>query len=349
VEQPPTRYVRSADGVRIAWTETGAGGATVVLAANQITDFRRDSPGTLRFEAVEWLIERFRVVRYDHRGTGSSQRKVERQGQDAWVEDLEAVVRASGGAPAIVIAPSQASPYGAVFTARHPELVSHLVLHGAYPAGAKASGLEDEVSRSDAMIELIRVGWDAPNPAARTLVVASLFPDMRPQELAWIANLPLMINREDALRFFSASALQDARDFFPRIRTPTLVMATAEDPVVLPEWSRMVAASIPGAVYVELPGRNHIPLKHDPSWGPYHDHLLAFVADPAPRADRLACLSARERDILAGVCAGLSNEAIALQRNISPKTVRNHLTSIFDKLRVRSRTQAALLASGAAT
>ena len=59
---------------------------------------------------------------------------------------------------------------------------------------------------------------------------------------------------------------------------------------------------------------------------------------PAPRREHLGSLSNWERQILDGLCAGLSNEAIAPERNVSPKTVRNHLTHIFDTLQVNSRT-----------
>jgi DNA-binding CsgD family transcriptional regulator/pimeloyl-ACP methyl ester carboxylesterase len=256
------------------------------------------------------------------------------------------VVRAAApGERVILFGTSQASIYSAIFAARYPERLTHLVLYGAYPVGYRASGDPEGLRRSEAFLELIRLDWDGPNPVARAMVQTTVFPEPRPQELAWQENLPHMVTREDALRFFKAHDEQDARPHLDSIRTPTLVMATADDRMVLPEWSRAVAAAIPGAVYVELPGYNHVPLPYDPSWEPFFDHLVAFASAPQPPADRLADLSTRERDILDGVCAGLSNEAIALQRNISIRTVRNHLTRIFDKLRVRSRTQAALLAS----
>jgi pimeloyl-ACP methyl ester carboxylesterase len=344
--QDIVRYVRSADGTRIAWTEGGSGSQTLVWAANHITDIQYDPKFSNRWDQIERLQARFRVVRYDHRGCGSSQRNVLRQGQEAWVEDLTAVIdAASPNRPVVLAAPSQSSLYGATFAARHPERLSHLVLQGAYACGALANGSAEGAARVGATLELIRLNWDSVNPQTRMMVATGFFPEPTANELAWVARLPQVISSEDALRFFKADAEQDAGHNLAKIKTPTLVMASAEDPVILPEWTRVVAASVPGARYVEFPGKNHIPLLRDGSFQAHFDHLLAFTQSGRP--DRLAGLSDRERDILAGVCAGLSNEAIALQRSISEKTVRNHLTRIFDKMRVRSRTQAVLAATGA--
>jgi pimeloyl-ACP methyl ester carboxylesterase/DNA-binding CsgD family transcriptional regulator len=344
------RYVRSADGARIAWTESGSGAGrqTVVLAANHITDIKNDANFQNRHDQIQRLNRHFRVVRYDHRGCGSSQRNVKRQGQDAWVEDLEAVVRAaSPDGPVVVSSPSQSSPYGAAFAAQHPELVSRLIIHGGYSCGGVAAKLPEAVAREKATLELIRVGWDTPNPQTRMLVATAFFPEPTADEIRWAERLPDMINREDALRFFEADALQDARKHLGKIRAPALVTACADDPVVLPEWSRIVAAAIPGAQYVELAGKNHIPVVRDPFFEPYFKLFVEFAQGAEPRRERLGCLSRRERQILDGLCAGLNNEAIALERDISPKTVRNHLTRIFDKLQVNSRTQAILLATRA--
>jgi pimeloyl-ACP methyl ester carboxylesterase/DNA-binding CsgD family transcriptional regulator len=348
VSSAPIRYVRSADGVRIAWTESGAGRQTVVLAANHVTDIKNDAAFQNRHDQIQRLTREFRVVRFDNRGCGSSQRHVERQGQDAWVEDLEAVVRAaSPHEPVVLSAPSQASPYGAVFAAQHPELVSRLIIHGGYDCGPFAGGNPEGVARTMATLEMIRVGWDVRNPQTRMLVATAFFPEPTADEIRWAERLPDMINREDALRFFEADARQDARTHLANIRTPTLVTACADDPVVLPEWTRAVAAAIPGAQYVELPGKNHIPVVRDAFFEPYFKLFSEFAKAAEPSGEHLGCLSKRERQILDGLCAGLSNEAIALERNISPKTVRNHLTRIFDKLQVNSRTQAVLVATRA--
>jgi pimeloyl-ACP methyl ester carboxylesterase len=348
VSSEPIRYARSADGARIAWTESGVGPQTVVWAANHITDIKNDRLFPNRWDQIERLSAHFRLVRYDHRGCGSSQRNIPRQGQDAWIEDLEAVVRAaSPDTPVVLHAPSQASPYGAVFAARHPELISRLHMHGAYDRGGLASKLPKVVAHTKAVVEMVRASWDSPNPQTRIMVATSFFPEPTPAEIAWAERLPQIMSAEDAVRFFEADGLQDAREHFGKIRTPTLVTAAAGDPVVLPEWTRAVAAMIPGAEYVELPGKSHIPIVSDAVFEPYLEQVIRFARLAAGPQNRLADLSRRESEILDGLCAGLSNEAIALQKNISIKTVRNHLTRIFDKLAVNSRTQAVLAATRA--
>lgn len=342
------RHVRSADGVRIAWTESGSGRQTVVWAANHITDIANDRAFPDRWDQIVRLNAHFRVVRYDHRGCGSSQRNVERQGQEAWVEDLEAVVRAaSPDAPVVLSAPSQASPYGAIFTARHPELVSRLLMHGAFANGALASDLPEVVAHGRAVVDMVRASWESRNPQTRMMVATSFFLEPSPAEIAWAERLPQMINAADAIRFFEADLRQDARESLGTIRTPTLVTCAAEDPVVLPEWTCAVAASIPNAEYIVLPGLHHIPVVRDAVFEPYLEHFIAFARRAVAPESRLSGLSPRECEILDGLCAGLSNEAIALQRNISVKTVRNHLTRNFDKLGVNSRTQAVLAATRA--
>lgn len=338
------RYARSTDGVRIAWAICGEGPQTMVMAANHITDIKRDWDNPLRRPALEKFSNRFRVVRYDHRGCGSSQRSVERQGLDAWVEDLEAVVDAAGlDQPFILLGLSQGARTAAAYAARHPQRVSHLVLYGAVACGAHASGEADHIAREEAILELMRLTWGADYPGGRMLVASGLIADATTEEMAWFnAGLPQAARTEDAIRFFRANSEGDSRPILGRIRTPTLVMQTEADGVVRAEWGQAFAAAIPHAAYVELPGRNHIPRPRDPGFAPFFEQLDKFVA-LQQEASPLDALTARERQILEAVWMGLSNEAIGLSLGISVKTVRNHLTSIFDKLQVNSRTQAAML------
>jgi pimeloyl-ACP methyl ester carboxylesterase/DNA-binding CsgD family transcriptional regulator len=337
-------YARSADGARIAWTARGKGPRTLVQASTHLGDFKRDWDNPIAAPAQARLTQHFRVIRYDHRGSGSSQRNVQRQGQDAWVEDLEAVTRAANiREPFVLMAMSQAGPFAAVFAARNAARLSHLVIYGAAPNGPYASGNADSIAMRKAMVEMMRVGWSNDFPGPRRLVMNNLVIDATAEETEWFdRNSRAVADAEDQARFLEADGDCDARPYLSKIATPTLVMQADQDTCVIPEWSRAFAAGIPGAQYVEIPGKNHIPLERDPGYEHFFQHLFDFTLGKAWVDGPLAALSVREREILDDVCAGLSNEAIALRRNISTKTVRNHLTKVFDKLGVISRTQAVL-------
>jgi DNA-binding NarL/FixJ family response regulator len=129
------------------------------------------------------------------------------------------------------------------------------------------------------------------------------------------------------------------------VRTPTLVLHGRNDEVVPIAEGRLIAALIPGAQFVELESRNHILLESEPAWQRFCDEVAAFLgAAPAAEDGAFASLSPREREILARLTEGLSNAEIAERLGVSEKTVRNHLSHLFDKLGVWSRAQAIVLA-----
>jgi DNA-binding NarL/FixJ family response regulator len=108
----------------------------------------------------------------------------------------------------------------------------------------------------------------------------------------------------------------------------------------------LLASRISGAQFVELDSRNHVLLQHEPAWDRFREEVLAFlpVAQLPTNDSKFAALSSRERQVLALIGRGLSNDEIAGQMHISEKTVRNHASNVFDKLGVWSRTQAMVLA-----
>jgi DNA-binding NarL/FixJ family response regulator len=130
------------------------------------------------------------------------------------------------------------------------------------------------------------------------------------------------------------------------VSVPTLVLHARADEAVSPAQGRLLASRIPGATLVELDSRNHILLETEPAWARFKQEVLAFTgATAAAEGGALfAALSPREREILLRIAAGLTNGDIGRQLFISEKTVRNHVTRIFEKLGVHSRAQAIVLA-----
>jgi DNA-binding NarL/FixJ family response regulator len=132
----------------------------------------------------------------------------------------------------------------------------------------------------------------------------------------------------------------DVRTILPQIECPTLVMHARGDPTIPFEEGRKVASLVPGARFVPLDSRNHILLEDEPSWSQFTQAIEEFLPDvPNGKADGLAELTPRERDLLEFVAQGLDNKAIATTLHISVKTVRNHLSAIFGKLGAGSRAQ----------
>ena len=113
----------------------------------------------------------------------------------------------------------------------------------------------------------------------------------------------------------------------------------------------MIAGSIPGAEFVPLESRNHILLEHQPAWKQFFAEIARFVHgqdEGKPSAGTgFVELTDREREVLELIARGLDNAAIARQLSVRPKTVRNHINGIFDKLNIPNRAQAIVRARDA--
>ena len=118
----------------------------------------------------------------------------------------------------------------------------------------------------------------------------------------------------------------------------------ARDEAVPFSQGELLASAIPNARFVELDSGNHILLAHEPAWQRFKDEVLAFTGVGVRAEPRFATLSTREREILSLLARGLTNLEIGRELFISEKTVRNHVTKIFDKLGVHSRANAIVLA-----
>jgi DNA-binding NarL/FixJ family response regulator len=125
------------------------------------------------------------------------------------------------------------------------------------------------------------------------------------------------------------------------------VLHARDDAVVPIAEGHILAAGIAGAQFVELDSKNHILLENEPAWKRFCDEVLEFTGvrrSPGGEAAAFASLSPRERDVLALITEGLSNAQIGEQLSISEKTVRNHVSNLFDKLGVWTRAQAIVFA-----
>jgi pimeloyl-ACP methyl ester carboxylesterase/DNA-binding CsgD family transcriptional regulator len=341
------RYLQTKDGVRLAWAEIGAG-PVLVKAANWLSDLEYELESPVWGHWIRFLGGRFRFLRWDERGCGMTDRDVEELSFERWLADLEDVVAASGiEEPFALLGISSGAAICAAYAARHPKRVSRMVLYGGYARGWAQRGDEIGERQYRAILELMRVGWGKENPVFRQVFTSRFIPGASEAQIGWYNELCRRSSTgEMAARLLEERSRVDVTDLLGKVEAPTLVIHSRDDEVCPVSEGRLLAAGIRGAQFVELDSRNHVLLEDEPAWARFQEAVLEFLGLPAsPAADAaFANLTVREREILGLITQGLANADIGKSLAISEKTVRNHISNLFDKLGVWSRAQAIVFA-----
>ncbi len=271
------RYCTTSDGVRLAYASIGSG-PPLVKASNWLThlDFEWGSPIWRHWWSA--LSLHHRVIRYDERGNGMSQRDVPDVSFDTWVRDLETVVDAAGLDRFSLLGISRGGPIAIAYALKHPERVTHLVLYGAFAAGpSHVAPLEEREARR-ALISLTRLGWGLNNPAFCKLFTCQFIPEATPEQERWFDELQrVSTSPENAARLMELRDDLDIRPLLSQVSTPTLVMHCDRDRAIPAENGRAIAAAIPNARYVSLPGANHLMLEQEPAWATFLEELGLFL------------------------------------------------------------------------
>lgn len=340
------RYVTATDGTRLAWAESGAG-PVVVKAANWLTHLEYEWESPVWKHWLQFFSTHYRFVRHDERGCGMSDWQCGRLTVDQWADDLEAVIDAAEVTePVTLLGISQGASTCIRYAIRHPDRVARMILYGGYARGALHRQQPDAARAYKAIAELARVSWGSDNPTFRQVFTSRFIPGGTLEQLQWYNDLCLKTTTgEIAATLLEARADMEITASLREVRTPTLVIHAREDAVVPVAEGRLLASEIRGAEFLELDSRNHVLLEHEPAWARFCEAVRGFVSPALPPAEPVfAALSGRERQVLALMAEGLSNNGIAERLNISEKTVRNHASNVFDKLGVWSRAQAIVFA-----
>jgi pimeloyl-ACP methyl ester carboxylesterase len=226
------------------------------------------------------LAKSFTLVRYDARGNGLSDWDVGEISFDAWVSDMETVVDAAGLDRFPLLGYSQGCALSIAYAAKHPDRVSHLVLYGGFATGftKRLNTTVADRERWTAMKTLMKLGWGSDDATFRQMFTSQMMPTAtREQADAFNEIQRLSASPECAVRYLETVGEFDVRQLLCQVRAPTLVMHVRDDARVSIALGREMAAGIPNAKFVALPGKNHVLLEQDPGVAQFSNELKSFV------------------------------------------------------------------------
>ena len=276
---PETRYARTADGVRIAYQVLGLGPVDLVLVKGFVAHLEVDweEPRVGRF--FRRLAEFSRLILFDQRGTGLSDRSLPVPEMESRAADLRAVLDAAHSERAVLCGEGVGGSLGAFFVATYPERVIALAWYAAAARSAWAPDFptghtqEEQVAWQAALDE----GWGTEEYAKASLEEGAPGMAADADWVRWYAKrFRYGASPGEALAFDNVWYATDVRAVLPSVRVPTLVVAREGFDADLSE-SRQVAEWIPGARLVVLPGRDR-PWISDVQ-DRFLQELRAFVAE----------------------------------------------------------------------
>ncbi len=261
MDTPKTKYARSGE-LHIAYQVTGEGPLDLVFVPGFVShlEYSWEEPRWARFLAR--LASFRRLIRFDKRGTGLSDRTVPIPTLEQRMDDVRAVMDAVSSERAALFGISEGGPMSLLFAATYPERTTALVLYGSYarrswapdhPAGRRPEDMEVVFQRMERE-------WGGP------MGIDIWSPSMAHDETyqRWWANfLRLSASPGAAIAIMRMNMDIDVRHLLPSIRVPTLILHRVGDRLTKIDQGRYLAERIPGAKLVELPGDDHAPMVGD--------------------------------------------------------------------------------------
>ena len=274
----PIRYADS-DGVSIAWRTVGEGERDIVVIPGFVShlEILWEPPWSQRF--LKRLTQLGRVILYDKRDQGLSDRLGQPPTLEQSMDDLHAVLDAAGSERATLIGVSEGGPMAILFAATFPERTERLVIVGSFARVAAAPDFEPGVALEQLhyFFDLVRSRW------ATTDVLRPFAPSgsREPGVTAWGERLLRSASSPaGAYNLLHMYVDIDVRSALPMIQAPALVLHREGDVVAPFPHGRYIADHIPGARFVPLKGDNHIPVL-DPQ-DDLLDEIEEFVTGTRP-------------------------------------------------------------------
>jgi class 3 adenylate cyclase len=248
MDVPETRYAKSGD-VHIAYQVTGSGPFDLVFVPGFVSnlDWNWEEPERAYF--FSRLAAFSRLILFDKRGTGLSDRVSGVPHLEARMDDVRAVMDAVGAERAAIFGVSEGGPMSLLFAATYPERTRALALYGTYP---RNKGLSDDGVK--ARIAVIERAWGT-GEYGRLLAPGKANDEIYLRKLARRERQGA--SPSAAIALVQMNSQIDVSDILSTIRVPTLILHRVGDSRIPLDSGCFLATRIPGAKWVELPGSDH--------------------------------------------------------------------------------------------
>ena len=257
----PTRYAKTVDGVHVAYQVSGEGPVDVLVVPGFVSHVELAWDVSLfTGPLLRWLGRFARVIHFDKRGTGLSDRIVGAATLEQRMEDVRAVLDAASLERVSIVGVSEGGPMSLLFAATYPERTDSLVLIGSF---ARLSQAEDQpfgypVGAAEQIADSFEEGWGSGSVLGAFFPVASVDPHMVEEMARYERNSASPDAIGQIIRLLKSI---DVRPILSAISVPTLVVHSSGDPIVPVQCGRDLADRIPGARFLELPGLEHLPTR----------------------------------------------------------------------------------------
>ena len=277
MEMPETRYARAADGIHVGYQVVGAGPVDIVFVPYDYSNIEVAWEFPLFVSFVRGLTALGRVLVFDRRGGGTSDRSWNGEAAtiEAQMDDIRAVMDAASSERAFLFGVESGASLCFTFAATHPDRTSGVIVQAPMVRGTPAPDYPATWSREmyEGWFERVEQGWGTDDVVRE--VVKNLSPSLLDDEAtvrAYGRQLRLSASPGDAIARDRAVMETDVRHILPSEQAPTLVLHRTGDRMTKVEEGRYTADHTPGAHIVELPGEDH--------FYPLDDlvpHIAAFV------------------------------------------------------------------------
>ena len=262
------RFCRLPDGHKVAWSSAG-NGYPLIRSLGWFTNLEMEWNSPVSAPFWQQLASRYRLIRYDGRGMGLSDRDVQEFSPATRLEDLEVVIEASGAEKFALMGLSEGGSTAIKYAHKYPERVSHLIIWGSFlvPPDRK------DVPQFGPIAKLMPKHWGGDSAAFHQMFTAMFLPEGNAAQNKLFNEMQRTSAAPDTAFLFTKSISEiDVRDIANQVRVPALVIHRKGDLVIPVKYGQNLAAQLRNSRIVLLDGSNHWMVAQDDT-----DYIVSLI------------------------------------------------------------------------